>query len=60
MAPTADEIAMAATLNILATAVAIGPVVPLSSLLQQYAGFPDRIIGEILGARGHGLVPPNA
>jgi DHA2 family multidrug resistance protein len=30
------------------------PVVLLPSLLQQYAGFPDQIIGEILGARGVG------
>ena len=30
------------------------PVVLLPSLLQQYAGFPDQIIGEILGARGIG------
>ena len=30
------------------------PVVLLPSLLQQYAGFPDQIIGEILGARGAG------
>jgi len=30
------------------------PVVLLPSLLQQYAGFPDQVIGEILGARGIG------
>mgnify|MGYP003333844961 CR=1 FL=1 len=30
------------------------PAVLLPSLLQQYAGFPDRIIGEIVGARGAG------
>jgi len=30
------------------------PVVLLPSLLQQHAGFPDQIIGEILGARGLG------
>ena len=30
------------------------PVVLLPSLLQQYAGYPDQIIGEILGARGIG------
>jgi DHA2 family multidrug resistance protein len=30
------------------------PAVLLPSLLQQYAGFPDQIIGDILGARGIG------
>ena len=30
------------------------PVVLLPSLLQQHAGYPDQIIGEILGARGIG------
>ena len=30
------------------------PVVLLPSLLQQYAGYPDQIIGGILGARGVG------
>ena len=30
------------------------PVVLLPSLLQQYAGYPDQIIGGILGARGLG------
>lgn len=30
------------------------PVVLLPSLLQQYAGYPDNIIGTILGARGIG------
>lgn len=30
------------------------PVVLLPSLLQQHAGFPDQIIGDILGARGIG------
>ena len=30
------------------------PVVLLPSLLQQHAGFPDQIIGEILGGRGIG------
>ena len=30
------------------------PVVLLPSLLQQYAGYPDQIIGAILGARGVG------
>ncbi len=30
------------------------PVVLLPSLLQQYAGFPDQVIGDILGARGIG------
>ncbi len=30
------------------------PVVLLPSLLQQHAGYPDQVIGEILGARGVG------
>jgi DHA2 family multidrug resistance protein len=30
------------------------PAVLLPSLLQQYAGYPDQIIGEVLGARGIG------
>ena len=30
------------------------PVVLLPSLLQQHAGFPDQVIGDILGARGIG------
>jgi DHA2 family multidrug resistance protein len=30
------------------------PVVLLPSLLQQHAGFPDQVIGDILGARGVG------